>query len=221
MFNTRHSILNFINGKRFWRVVFLFFGCFILSTCAYRFSNLYVVRPGNIRSIAVEAIYDTSKMPIPHEMIWSNLQQAIAVNGHLKLVPASEADAILRIQVQNSATRPSGVTTSTYQDLEEQVIPPSGSEPLGFTNFKDLTTARAFYPKATNYLTIRAEVWHLTRKELLLERVYVIAQEFDAVRTGSVGFNNNFLRFHETQILSFSQMSKDIATKIVDDLLVR
>ncbi len=199
----------------------LFLLLLVLSNCAYRFSNLHIVRPGNIRSLAVEAVYDTSKMPIPHEVLWSNLQQAVAANGHLQLVSAGEADAILRVHIQNAATRSSGVTTSSYQDVEEPVIPSSGTEPLGFSNFKDLTTARAFYPKATNFLTARAEVWHLASKELLLDRVYVLSQEFDAVRTGIVGVNNNFPRFHETQAQSFNQISKDLATKIVDDLLVR
>src|SRR5690606_27855960 len=78
---------------------------FLATSCASRFTNEHVVKPEGIQTIAVEAVFDTSREVLPHEAFWGSLQTAFAANGHLQVVPQSDADALVRAHVKSAAIR--------------------------------------------------------------------------------------------------------------------
>ena len=66
-------------------LIFVMTGMLLTSGCAYRFSNLHMKPPPGTKTIAIEAIYDTGKVAVPHEIIWEQLQKQFAINGRLRL----------------------------------------------------------------------------------------------------------------------------------------
>ena len=87
----------------------------LISSCAYRFTNLHMRAPNKAKTIAVEGIYDTSRLALPHEYLWESLQKYIAINGRLKLAPKNQADLYLRCQLVSAEIRPFDVRHQAAQ----------------------------------------------------------------------------------------------------------
>ena len=67
-----------------------------MTACSYRFANPSIAPPPTVRSIAVEAVFDTGRRVLPHDLLWDSLQEAIIVSGKLRLAAPQVADAYLR-----------------------------------------------------------------------------------------------------------------------------
>jgi len=208
--------------NRYFKLILLFL--IPLNSCAYRFSNLHARPPKGVRTIAVEAIYDSSQVPLPHDLLWKSLQQAVAASGHLRLSSTSQADAILRINIENASLSSSGVPAGNLNPVREPRIQESSVNPPAFDKFEPLTIARALYPDNTLGILVTAEVWNLTSKQLILQRSYTFSNAFRAFR-GDQNANNssksNFVQYQEALNNSVSKIGNQIAARIVSDLLVQ
>lgn len=212
-------------GKSFIWVVFCRAPVLLVITtcfygCAYKFTNKYVQRPSGIRSIAVEAIFDTSREVIPHEYLWKHLQQAVVADGNLILTDRESADAIMRVHLKDTVLQNVGDTLGVANERDPDVfeggLPPKPSE------FRKLTQAGRY--KGTARLTsgLEVEVWHLETKQILFKRSYALSTSFKTFRAGAgtnVTKENEFLRFEEAIENRFSQEAEVLSRRIVRDLL--
>jgi hypothetical protein len=193
-----------------------------LSNCAYRLTNLHSSTPGNIRTIFVEAVYDTGAEIVPHEQLWDELQRALAANGQIILAPATTADAILRAQIistkfaKSGERRVSQVNRKTREPdyFKGQTSPPTPGQ------LRDLSVADDYYMKTTWQSNVRVELWDLRNRKLLLQREYPLSGEVLANR-GDVAPQLHHLRHEESYNVSFANAARIVAEKVVTDILIR
>ena len=195
--------------------------CVILpvSGCVYRFSNLHVSTPQGIRTVAVEGVYDTSREILPHELLWEELQRAIASEGHLRVVPASRADALLRARIKSARFSPTGTVVRPQPMLQDPPAMQPGDAPYNYKDFRTLTEAAELMPSTGIAIEVELQLWHLNTRELLFEKTYVQSESFLAIRP-STSPRNNHLRENEAFRADFSRISRSIADRFISDLLM-
>ena len=193
-----------------------------LAGCAYRLTNLHTASPNNIKTIHVEAVYDTSLEAIPHEQLWDELQRAIATNGQIRLVPAKTADALLRAHIIRTQTVKAGErkTLTTNRRTREADIFAGQQAPPSPGQLRDISTADDYYVKTGWTSIVQIELWDLTTRKLLLQRDYPMSGEVLANR-GDVPAQIHHLRHEESFAASFKTAARGVAEKVVTDLLVR
>ena len=193
-----------------------------MAGCAYRLTNLHAASPNNIKTIHVEAVYDTSAEAIPHEQLWDELQRAFAANGQLRIAPASEADAILRAHIINTQISKSGerrveTTKAKRKDPEVfagQTPPPTPGQ------LRDISIADDYFLKSAWRSVVRVEVWDLTTRKLMLQREYPLSGEVTDVR-GDQRTQIHHVRHEESLNYSFRNAARSAAERVVSDLTVR
>lgn len=192
----------------------------LMSSCAYRFTNLHVENPRSIRTIAIEAVYDTSREVLPHEIIWEELQAAFARDGHLRVVGRHEADALLRVHITKAAVAPGGDTYTTKPTDDDPQFE-AGDDAPAFNRFRRLKVAGEARQKMELAVSMRVDCFHLESRELLLDRVYNLSESFRAVRPSGLPEATGFLRTEESMHADIAKSTRQIAEAIVQDLLIR
>jgi len=195
---------------------------FKLMGCAYRLTNLHTASPNNIKTIHVEAVYDTGSEVVPHEQLWDELQRAIAANGQLILSAPASADATLRAQIISAQIGKAGErrVANTNQKKREPDYLSGKSEPPGPGKLRNITVADDYYLKTNWQSVVRVELWDLRTGALLLQREYPMSGEVPANR-GDVAAQIHHLRHEESFQSSFTNASRSVAEKVVSDILVR
>ena len=187
--------------------------------CAYKFSNTNISRPGGIRSIAVESVYDTSREYLPHEHLWKNLQQAIIADGNLVLTDRSQADAILRVHLEQGLLEDVGDPTDRDGNKDKDPDAFSGTLPPKPEEFRRLSQAGSTKGSARLSARLAVEVWDLRTKVVLFKRNYKLGTTFKTFRTTTTGIENDYLRFEEAKEQRFAKQSRQISRRIVRDIL--
>lgn len=195
---------------------------FALGGCVYRFTNNHIERPEGIRTVAVEAVYDTSREVVPHEVLWEALQNAFAADGHLRLAPQSDADALVRAHLKDVLQTPSGtLTPNGPKDDPRDILKPDSVPTAKLGEYRPLTQAGEYRSTSTIAATIEIEVWSLRTRTLLMKRAYPVTATFNAERALGDGKLNHWLRYQEAADATFKTLSVGVAQQVVKDLLVR
>ena len=203
--------------------------CLCTSACAYRFTNQHVSPPPGVRTIAVEAIYDTSREVLPHEMLWESLQTAFASDGHLRLTSQGGADALVRAHIKSASVIPAGGNIANDLNVSDQTTKIKDPKPFSLTSppplpnqFRRLTQAGEYQDKATISTVVEVEVWNLNTRALLFKKTYPTSGTFQALHaSASTTANNNHLRFDEAGRASFKTISDGVASDVVHGLMLR
>jgi hypothetical protein len=192
------------------------------TACSYRLTNLHRVRPNNIKTIFIEGVYDTSGEPMPHEHLWDALQRAFAANGQLRLSTADQADAILRAHVVSGSINKAGErkTTSTKSKRKDPELFYGNQSPPTPGQLRDISLADDYFVKTSWQSAVEVEIIDLRSRKLLLQRLYPISGETFAVR-GDQPTEIHHLRHEESFDHSFAEASKNVAERVVADLLIR
>jgi hypothetical protein len=195
------------------------------SGCVYRFTNQHIVRPEGIETVAVEAVYDTSREVLPHELLWQSLQAAFASDGHLRLAPQSSADALVRAHLKKALVGPTGAVPAPKElssdpnplDLDVDQLPPKPEE------FRQLSKAGRFRDYAAVTAVVEVEVWSLRTRTLLMRQTYNASDTYNTYygAIASSSDANNHLRYAEATDARFKVISESIAKGVVRDLLIR
>lgn len=196
--------------------------CFAASSCSYRLTNLHTAAPNGIKTVFVEAIYDTGSEVLPHELLWDELQRAIAANGQLHLARPSGADAILRAQIISSQTGKAGerrVSQSNRKSKEPDYFAGQSSPPTK-GKVRNLSIADDYYLKTRWQSFVRVELWDLRSQKLILQREYPMSGEVLANR-GDVSAQLHHIRHEESFSASFGNSARAVAEKVVTDILTR
>ena len=195
---------------------------FSVSACTYRLTNLHTSTPNGIRSVFVEAVYDTGTEVVPHEHLWDELQRAIASNGQLVILPAKDADAILRAQVVTTQFGKTGErrAAQTNRKSREPDYFAGQTPPPVPGQVRNLSVADDYYLKTRWQSNVRVELWDLKKEVLLLQREYPMSGEVLANR-GDVSAQLHHLRHEESYNASFTNAARAVAEKVVTDILVQ
>jgi hypothetical protein len=192
----------------------------LLSGCVYRFTNEHIVRPEGIRTVAVEAIWDTSREVIPHEVLWQALQDAFAADGNLLLVSQRHADALVRAHIKDARVGGAGPIRDLGPKKDPKVTDPN--DPPGPGDFRQLTRAGQIREDGVVAMLVDVEVWSLRTRTLLMRKTYPVSDTFRAAYAiGSTTVpSNDFLRYQESLDARVLAMSQSIAQQVVQTLLV-
>jgi len=195
------------------------FFCIVLSGCAYKFSNKDLKTPEGVRTVAVEAVFDTSREVVHHEHLWSELQKAFASDGHLRVVQAGKADALVRAHLKKVVLTPSGETFINGVEKDPSVF--NRGDPSAPREFKVLTQAGKVRNKAVMSTVVDVEVWNLWTKTLIMKRTYSLADSMQALHAPDITTKgNDFLRLEESSDAVFHEISKKVANQVVRDLFI-
>lgn len=206
-----------------FRPVFGILMVLMMSTgCAYRFSNLSAAIPPDVRTVAIESVFDTSHEVLPHEILWDELQSAFARNGRLRLVRRDVADALVRAHIVAASLSPGSENPILADPAPDDPPLHQGGMPPAPNLFKPLTRAGQYAPKAQLSVDVMIEVLHLRTGTSLLTKKYSMGSGFYAVRPDAISrVNNNYLRFEEAQTTHFRIASRGLAQSLITDLMVR
>ncbi len=196
--------------------------CFTAASCSYRLTNLHTAAPNGIKTVFVEAVYDTGSEVVPHELLWDELQRAIAANGQLHLARPSGADAILRAQIISSQMGKAGerrVSQNNRKTREPDYFVGQSSPPTK-GQVRNLSVADDYYLKTRWQSFVRVELWDLRNQKLILQREYPMSGEVLANR-GDVSAQLHHLRHEESFNASFGNSARSVAEKVVTDILTR
>lgn len=183
----------------------------LLNGCAYRFTNLAVRPPAGIRSVAIEAVYDTSREVLPHEQLWEALQRAFTENGKLLVTSQAKADALLRVHLVNAYVSPTD--TPDPGDGLERDYPPQ------LSGVRTLTKAGRWTTKEAIGYTVQVELWDLRKRQLLFQRAYTGGDTFASVLApGQVQPSMQYLLYEESLNTKFRAIARTISAKVVEDV---
>lgn len=194
-----------------------------VTACAYRFTNEHIKRPEGIRTVAVEAVYDTSREVVPHELLWEALQDAFAADGHLHLAPQSSADALVRAHLKQALISPAGTATKIDVDPDPKAARRNDGTPEDPVKFRRLNHAGEYHGNSILTATVDIEVWSLRTRTLLMRRTYPMSSTFKAFRGPDVEVSagNNWLRYEEAGDAAFARLARGVAQQVVKDLIVQ
>ena len=198
------------------RLAIVLAGIAALSGCAYRFTNSHIGQLIGMRTIAIEAIYDTSAEVIPHEVLWEALQRAFASDGHIRVVSRREADLLLRAHVTSAALNPSNFAE---QGPEKDPVVFEGGPPPKPSEYKRLSTARDYATRENVSVGLIVDVWKLDSGKKVLEKGYSGARSFDSLRANAPD-PYNFIRHDEALTQKVDEIANEIAGSVVSDLLL-
>jgi hypothetical protein len=197
----------------------------LVTSCAYRFSNLHVKSPNKIETIAFESVFDSGGEVVPHELLWDELQRAFAANGHLKVSSLKSADALLRAHIRSATTGKAGNRNTHSGTLKDPPLYDVKSDPRKPGELRDLSTARDYFTKSSTSFVVDVEVWDIKTRALILQRTYGGAFEAQAVLADAGALSGvrevTFVRHEESVQRGFARVSRNIAETVVSDLLVR
>ena len=202
----------------------------LLSTgCSYRFANKALSLKTSVRSVAVESVYDTSQEALPHQFLWTEIQKAIAKDGHLRLKKRSKADAIVRIHLISATNTTSGVfdtTNVSERNKDPRVLdfkrfnnPNDAQKADNRNNYRRLDVAGE-YTKARNLrYSIKVEVIDLFSRKVLFSKSYSAAAEVKTLRQSPVPLKSHYIIYQEALSNQMRETSASIARRVVQDML--
>lgn len=193
--------------------------CLLSNGCAYRFTNQFVTLPPGVRSIAVEAVYDTSREVLPHEIMWEALQRSLAQDGHFQIVSQGSADALVRAHITKADDLPVGNAEKNGPDRD---VKRSRSSDFSVEDFRHLPEAGEFTTRQSLSVGVDVEVINLATQEIIFKRQYTRTKEFRSFRseTSVVQKKSHFLFFEEARTAKFRELSRDVADSFVRDFVV-
>ena len=201
-----------------WKLGFLG-GLLLLVGCSYKFSNAYYRAPSGVKTLYIESIFNTSKLVLPHQILWEEIQETFARDGRVLLTNSKKADAYLRIQIKEAS--------EVQYDKDEWDNPVkadlNGNLPPTPKEVPDLKRAGKYAKKARMGLLIIVESYHLRTKKVLLKKQYTSNVSFNQIYGEGSGQNasNNSLRAKEARDKGFHTMSVQLAENIKRDFLRR
>lgn len=188
----------------------------LLSGCVYRFTNTAIHAPHGIKSVAVEAVYDTSREVLPHEQLWNALQRSIAENGRLRLTNQEQADALLRAQITAGDVNPSGTPDNDQIAADPKL---ARNEIKGPNEFRILPQAGSWTNKENLSYSILVELWDLRDHSLLFRRSYSGSDQFQSILAEDrTQLGMQYLIYEESLNTKFRTIAKSISDKVVTDI---
>jgi len=205
---------------RFQRVTNRFLTiCLVLMqlSCVYRFVNTSVVRRTNVRSVAVEAVYDTSRQPVPHHILWDAVQRAIAKDGHFVLSGRQSADAIIRTHLYSATVGATGRTTGDSVDLRDPTV--FDPDSAATAEFRRMDIAGRYTQRELLQMGVTIEVVDLKTGKVLMSRDCGGSREFVTDRGAHIPDSSEFVVYEEALQNSFRAITTDVSRNFVRDML--
>ncbi len=185
------------------------------QACAYRFSNTAMQAPLGIRTIAIEAVYDTSREVIPHELLWSAVQREFAKRGQLIVSSQEQADALMTIWLVKAKVQPTGTPS---REAISKDPPVTDTEKWRPEDFRNLRRAGSWTTSEMVGLGLVIEVHDLKTRKVLFKKSYNQSTTFSSLRPENISsVSSSFLHYEEALRSKVKLLSEQLAQVIVTD----
>jgi hypothetical protein len=186
-------------------------------SCVYRFTNKHIHVPDGAKTIAIAPIFDSSRIVIPHDVVWGSLQNAFASSGHLVVTGVNHADFFLQAHLKDGVTAEyESDAISTVRD-PRMFIDPSTSQPYTPKSYVNLNAADIFSKRERLSFTVFVEIWDLRKRTLLLQKEYPLSSNFNMSTIPST-LESRYLHNEEVVEYLVSSLAKGFAQNVVEDL---
>ena len=193
------------------------FALLMQSACAYRFTNRYIHPPEGGRRIAIAPIFDSSRVVVPHDVLWYALQNAFASSGHLVLANPAKADFYLQAHVQRASTLEYESDARSALQNPHMFIDPNTNQPRAPDKYLNLHAAEIFSKREKLSFLVSVEIWDLRTRTLLLKGDYSVSSDFNMLTVPSPR-ESQFIRNEENSELSLIIQANSFAQQVVKDL---
>lgn len=174
--------------------------------------------PPDIKTLAVESIYDTSREVIPHEILWDALQRAFAADGHVRLVAAGNADALLRAHITSANVAPSGSAKGTTPTEDPKFDKNNIPDP---DQFRILPQAGEYTQEEGVSVAMNIEVINLYTRQVIFNKNYSGSEKFHSSRGENVAqLKSQYLLYEEALNADIKRIASNIASQVVRDFVV-
>lgn len=186
----------------------------LITSCVYRFTNQHVRIPDGGRTVAIAPIYNTSRIVLPHDLLWDALQKAFAGDGHLLLSSQKKADFYVQTHVHDARAfefetdSSSAVQAPNFLDVGNPIAP---------KDYVNMHSAVLYSKREGLVFQVAIEIWDLRTKTLLLKKVYPLSAQFNMLAQQSTE-ESRYIRNEESFELLFVGQAKTLARQVVTDL---
>lgn len=188
------------------------------SACAYRFTNTAMRNPLGIQTLAVEAVWDSSREVIPHELLWSAVQREVVRNGRVVLSNQEEADALMVVSITGAKVNPAGTPS---QEALSKDPPESDTDKKTPGDYRNLHRAGTWTTDEAITVGVHVNVYDLKSRALLFNRDYSSGITFKSLRSVSITPSESaYLHYDEALQARFKAVSDSLAQSIVNDFLM-
>ncbi len=188
----------------------------LLSSCAYRFTNRHIYVPDGGKTIAIAPIYNSSRIVLPHDILWSALQQAFGSSGHLIVSTPARADYFLQTHIKDARSA-EYETDAKGTPQNPQMFLGSNNVPLAPSAYVDLHAADIYSKRESLSFVAIIEIWDLRTRVLLLKKAYPLSSNFNMDAVLST-IESRYIRNEENFELFFASLAKGLAQSVVADL---
>ena len=174
--------------------------------------------PPGAKSIGIEAIHDTGKMVLPHEILWQELQRQFAINGRLIVVPVHKADLYLRAHIISASIDP--LLTEERKTMEPDSFfdfSSNPAKPLAMKSYPNYNIASSYPITEALNVEMGVELWDLHRNKKVFWKNYSVETTW-TVYDASLPPEYTFLQTEETFEAAFLQLSQQVSRKIIKDM---
>jgi len=189
--------------------------CWLATACTYRFTNVAMRPPPGVYSVAIEAVYDTSREVIPHEYLWVELQRAFAASGKVRLTSQKYADALVRAHITDASIGSTGNVGGLGK--RDPRFNRGQSPPLP-SHFRDLSVAGRSADKGSINFNVRVEIWDLNNKKIIKTGNYSGGGQVRSF--GATSAHGQYLVYEEALQNKFKAAAEAIAQRVVSDFLL-
>ena len=190
----------------------------VAGGCVYRFTNVVMKPPAGVYSVAIEAIYDTSREVIPHEYLWVELQRAFAASGKVRVTSQKNADALVRAHITSASIESSGSTEKGGGGLGRDTQLKRGEDPPFPSHFRNLNVSGRFAENVAMSFSVTVEIWDLNKRKLIKSGSYSGGAATLSHRGTSQ--QAQFIVLEEALQNNFKVAARGIADRVVNDFLL-
>jgi len=204
--------------NKFSAIITLLIFAGLTAGCVYRFTNVASAPPPDVRSIAIEAVYDTSREVIPHEWLWQAVQAEFARNGRIWLTTPEKADALMTLHVTYAAVTPTGTPIPEAINRDPPLANRGSLSPF---NFKNLRIAGSYTTTEAVSFQVEVVVNHLRQGRVIHRRQYQSGGSFRSFQASTISqTRSGFLMYQEGLESRFKQLSEQLSRRIVTDFFL-
>ncbi len=192
-------------------------GLFIyITSCQYRFTSIPLdsTKP---KSMAIAAIYDTTNISLPHQILWERIQKELILKSNYNLTPPPQANFYLTAHIKKSEMNQINSYTNIRKKDPTSLVNPETQKPYTLSDFNRINIAASFSRQQALSITVEITVWDLQTKGVIFKKSYSSSGQYD-IYSGSRPPESFLTRNVENKQYLFADLSENIVSQLIIDL---
>ena len=192
---------------------------FLIQGCVYQFSNLEQrIQHHPPTRIFVENVRNNSKVNLPYEILWEEIQRHFISSNQLSPSSIEHADFFLRTTAVMVTKKQFNSNNASNEPYSVTLINPSTNEPNKLSKYSTFKKASVYSTKKKIRLQVTIELWSLLTRKKILTKSYSQEIQWDLINADTKP-STIFIRSSENQDFFFKMLSSRLSQSITHDCL--